>query len=357
MVAEVNQKSAEAVALLEKLIAIPSLSREEDKTADLLYDYLKQKGVQPKRKQNNVWAFADDYQEGRPTILLNSHHDTVKPAASWSVDPFTPVQQGGKLIGLGSNDAGGPLVALLHTFLILNAVKGRGYNLVFAATAEEEISGKNGVVITLPELGNIDLAIVGEPTQMQMAVAEKGLMVIDGIAKGISGHAARNEGKNAIYIALQDIGWLRTFQFPKKSETLGSINVAVTQINAGTQHNVVPDACTFVIDVRTHEEYTNQEVFEILQKNTQSELKARSFRLNASGIPLGHPIVKKGQQLGMRYYGSPTLSDQALMSGFPSLKIGPGDSTRSHTADEFIYLDEIEQGIAQYVALLLGLDF
>jgi acetylornithine deacetylase len=288
--------------------------------------------------------------------LLNSHHDTVKPAASWTNPPFTPLQNNGKLFGLGSNDAGGSLVSLLHTFLLVNKVKNRNYNLIFAVTAEEEISGSNGIVITLPELGKIDLAIVGEPTQMQMAVAEKGLMVIDASAKGVAGHAARNEGINAIYIALQDIEWLRNYQFPKKSETLGEINISVTQINAGTQHNVVPDTCTFVIDVRTHEQYTNQEVFDVLQQHTQAHLKARSFRLNASGISLDHPIVKRGQKLGMNYYGSPTLSDQALMHGFPTLKIGPGDSARSHTADEFIYIDEIKQGIHQYIALLWELE-
>lgn len=352
---QIDEKANQAIALLEQLIAIPSFSREEDKTADLIFTYLEKNGVKPGRKNNNVWAFSNDYQENRPTILLNSHHDTVKPAASWTYDPFTPQQSERKLFGLGSNDAGGPLVALLHTFLLLNSMEDRNYNLVFAATAEEEISGANGIVITLPELGKIDLGIVGEPTQMQMAIAEKGLMVIDGMAKGVSGHAARNEGVNAIYIALQDIDWLRTYRLPKKSEVLGEVNLAVTQINAGTQHNVVPDTCTFVIDVRIHEQYTNQEVFDILQEYTQSALKARSFRLNSSGIPLEHPIVQRGQQLGMSYYGSPTLSDQALMHGFPTLKIGPGDSARSHTADEFIFLDEIKQGITQYVALLSGL--
>ena len=355
IIARIDQHAAQAIALLGQLIAIPSFSREEDKTAALLFNYLRQNGMQPRRKKNNVWVFSDAYTKDRPTILLNSHHDTVKPVASWVLEPFTPLQKDGKLYGLGSNDAGGPLVALLHTFLLLNAMKDREYNLVFAATAEEEISGENGIVITLPELNRIDLALVGEPTQMQMAVAEKGLMVIDATAKGVSGHAARNEGVNAIYIAMQDIEWLRTYRFPKKSAVLGEINLAVTQINAGTQHNVVPDTCTFVIDVRTHEKYTNQEVFDILQQHTQSELNARSFRLNASGIPLDHPIVQRGQQLGMHYFGSPTLSDQALMQGLPTLKIGPGDSARSHTADEFIFIDEIKQGITQYVALLRGL--
>ena len=328
------------------------LAAKRKKTADLIYNYLQQKGLHPWRKGNNVWVFSDDYNKALPTILLNSHHDTVKPAASWTEDPFMPLQEDGKLFGLGSNDAGGPLVSLLQSFLGLNKIQHKNYNLIFAATAEEEISGQNGIVITLPELGKIDLAIVGEPTQMQMAVAEKGLMVLDATAKGVSGHAARNEGVNAIYAALQDIEWLRNFRFPKKSETLGEINIAVTQISAGTQHNVVPDRCTFVIDVRTHEQYSNQEVFDILQQHTQSELKARSFRLNASGISLQHPIVQRGQELGMQYYGSPTLSDQALMNGFPTIKIGPGDSARSHTADEFIYLDEIKQGIHQYIALL-----
>ncbi|MEK6481217.1 M20 family metallo-hydrolase [Catalinimonas sp. 4WD22] len=342
----------QAINLLQKLIATTSLSKDEDQTADILADYLEKQGLFVNRLMNNVWVKSRDFDDQKPTILLNSHHDTVKPASTYSRNPYAADIEDGKLYGLGSNDAGGALVCLLHTFLELNDLSDRTYNLIFAASAEEEISGKQGIAALLPELGKIDLAIVGEPTGMQMAVAEKGLMVIDGEAKGKSGHAARNEGVNAIYIALEDIQLLKDFQFPLKSETLGEIHISVTQIQAGTQHNVVPDACTFVVDVRTHEQYSNQQVYEILQKEVKSVLTPRSFRLNASGIPMEHPIVQKGKQLGLNAYGSPTLSDQALMSGFPSLKIGPGLSERSHTADEFILTEEIREGIRIYLALL-----
>lgn len=352
---EVQLLSDEAIELLQQLIAIPSLSKQEHKSACLLYKYLENKGFEPFSRHNNVWAFSDNFNSDWPTILLNSHHDTVKPAASWSKDPFTPSIEEGKLYGLGSNDAGGSLVSLLHSFLWLNKIPERGYNLIFAATAEEEISGKEGIEAILPELGEIDLGIVGEPTQMRMAIAEKGLLVIDGVAKGISGHAARHEGVNAIYIALQDIQWLKDFHFPEKSKLLGEVNIAVTQIQGGTQHNVVPDECTFVVDVRTNEKYTNEQVFEVIQRNTNSLLKPRSLRLNSSRISRRHPIVERGLQLGLTYFGSPTLSDQALMRGFPTLKIGPGNSERSHTADEFIYLDEIKEGISIYIDLLTDL--
>lgn len=344
-----------AINLLRQLIATPSFSREEDKTADILVHYLKNQGLEVHRLMKNVWVRSADFHPDRPTLLLNSHHDTVKPASTYTRDPFAADIKEGKLYGLGSNDAGGALVALLHVFLALNEDQNRTYNLIFAASAEEEISGKKGIAALLPELGKIDLAIVGEPTGMQMAVAEKGLMVIDGEAKGKSGHAARNEGVNAIYIALEDIQKLKDYRFPMKSETLGEIHISVTQIQAGTQHNVVPDSCTFVVDVRTHEKYSNQQVYEILQKEVKSTLTARSFRLNASGIPMDHPLVQKGLKLGLMAYGSPTLSDQALMSGFPSLKIGPGLSERSHMADEFIFTEEIREGIAVYIKLLQGL--
>lgn len=345
----------EAVALLQQLIAIPSFSQQEHKAACLLYQYLEDKGFEPLSQHNNVWAFSDNYYGEWPTILLNSHHDTVKPVASWSKDPFEPHIEDGKLNGLGSNDAGGALVSLLHTFLWLNQQPDRQYNLIFAATGEEEISGKNGIEAVLPKLGEIDLGIVGEPTQMKMAIAEKGLLVIDGIAKGVSGHAARQEGVNAIYIALQDIQWLKDFHFPEKSKLLGEVHMAVTQIQGGTQHNVVPDECTFVVDVRTNEKYTNEEVFKIIQRNTNSLVKPRSLRLNSSRISRQHPVVKRGLELGLPYFGSPTLSDQALMRGFPTLKIGPGNSERSHTADEYIYLDEIKEGISIYIDLLTDL--
>jgi len=350
-----EQAAEEAISLLKQLIATQSFSREEDLTANIIADYLKSKGLKVQRQLNNVWVSTRDYDPEKPTILLNSHHDTVKPASTYTRDPFSPYVEEDKLYGLGSNDAGGALVALLQLFLLLDAEQNHSYNLIFAATAEEEISGKQGIAALLPELGKIDLAIVGEPTGMQMAVAEKGLMVVDGEAQGVSGHAARSEGVNAIYIALEDIQKLKAFRFPLKSDTLGEIHVSVTQIQAGTQHNVVPDSCRFVIDVRTHERYSNREVFSILQELVQSKLTARSFRLNASGIPTTHPLVVKGVQLGLQAYGSPTLSDQALMSGFPSLKIGPGLSERSHTADEFIKLSEIREGIQIYYDLLKGL--
>ena len=347
-------ETQEAISLLSELIKIPSFSKEEKTTADLLEAFLIEKSLDVQRKGNNVWVKSEEGKSDKPVILLNSHHDTVKPNASYSNDPFTPAQSEGKLFGLGSNDAGGPLVALLFTFLKLTE-KEQPYQLIFAATAEEEISGKNGIASILDDLGHIDLGIVGEPTLCQMAIAEKGLMVIDGVAKGKAGHAAREEGINSIYEALPDLEWFRTFQFPKISPTLGKVKMSVTQINAGTQHNVVPDSCNFVVDVRSTEQYSNQEIFEIIQANVKAEVKARSFRLNSSGISEQHPVVKRGKSLGLSAFGSPTLSDQALMP-FTTLKIGPGDSARSHTADEFIYLEEIEQGIETYTALLDSLE-
>lgn len=352
---EIDMLAEEAVELLRQLITNPSLSRQEEKTACLLFQYLEEKGFDPQSRHNNVWAYADDYRKEWPTILLNSHHDTVKPSLSWKRDPYQADISDGKLYGLGSNDAGGSLVALLHAFLRLNQVPNRGFNLIFAATAEEEVSGKYGIAATLPELGEINLGIVGEPTQMQMAVAEKGLMVIDGMAKGVSGHAARHEGVNAIYIALQDMQWLRDFHFPLRSRLLGEVHMAVTQVQGGTQHNVVPDECTFVVDVRTNEKYTNEEVFKIIQRNTNAIMTPRSLRLNSSRIPVQHPIVQRGLELGLNYFGSPTLSDQALMQGFPTMKIGPGKSERSHTADEYIYVHEIKEGIRIYLDLLTDL--
>lgn len=352
---ETLKAADEAINLLQQLIATQSFSREEDNTADIIASFLEARGVQVHRLKHNVWVKSKDFDSKKPTILLNSHHDTVKPASTYTRDPFSPDIEDNILYGLGSNDAGGALVCLLQAFLLLNEHSERSFNIIFVASAEEEISGKDGIAALLPELGKIDLAIVGEPTAMQMAVAEKGLMVIDGVAQGKSGHAARNEGLNAIYIAMEDIQKLKEFRFPRKSPTLGEIRISVTQINAGTQHNVVPDRCSFVVDVRTHEQYSNSEVFAILQDMVQSELTARSFRLNASGIPDSHPLVQKGLAMGLKAYGSPTLSDQALMSGFPSLKIGPGMSARSHTADEYIKLSEIREGIDIYLQLLRGL--
>lgn len=342
----------QALSLLKQLIETPSLSREEDKTAELIYSFLSDRGVNPQRLKNNVWAKSKHFDPAKPTLLLNSHHDTVKPNAGYTRDPFEATVEKGRLYGLGSNDAGGCLVSLLATFLHFYEEEGP-YNIIFLASAEEEVSGKNGVSAVLPELGNIDFSIVGEPTLMQMAVAEKGLMVLDITIKGEAGHAARNEGKNSIYEALPVIQWFKTYQFDKESEWLGPIKMSVTQVNAGTQHNVVPDTCHLVVDVRTTDVMTNKEVLNLIQQSVNCEVKARSTRLNPSSIPKDHPIVQAGKALGMSMYGSPTLSDQALMS-FPSLKLGPGDSARSHTADEFIGTEEIEQGIELYIELLNG---
>lgn len=344
----------QTLKLLQGLIAVPSFSKEEEKTAEILEGFLKAQGVDTLRKGNNIWAKNQFWDEQKPTILLNSHHDTVKPVQGWQRNPFEPSVEAGKLYGLGSNDAGASLVCLLETFLHFYKRPELPFNLIFAATAEEEISGANGVASILPELGAIEFGIVGEPTEMQMAIAEKGLMVIDGEAKGRAGHAAREEGINALYLALEDIKKLQDFTFQKTSEFLGKVKVSVTQITAGTQHNVVPDSCKFVIDVRTNEHYSNSETFKILQDTVQSTLHPRSFRLNSSSIPVSHPLVKQGLTLGLTCFGSPTLSDQALMP-FPTLKIGVGKSARSHTADEFVYLKELEQGILVYRALLGGL--
>jgi acetylornithine deacetylase len=341
------------INLLKKIISQPSYSKEENVTADIIEAFFKNKNIPTSRKGNNVWVFKKSYIKNAPTILLNSHHDTVKPVAGWTRNPFSPDMGNGKLYGLGSNDAGGALVSLIATFCYFYN-KNIPYDLILAATAEEEISGVNGIASILSELPTPSVGIVGEPTLMQMAVAEKGLMVVDGIAHGKAGHAARNEGINALYIALEDIDKIRHFKFEKTSYLLGDVKMTVTQIEAGTQHNVVPDTCKFVIDIRTNEQYSNQEVFDILKKELKSELNARSFRLNSSNIDLQHPLVLRGEELGLTYYGSPTLSDQALMP-FPTLKIGPGDSARSHAADEYIFLKEIEDGIRIYIKLLEGL--
>lgn len=337
-------------ALLKKLIATPSFSGEENETARHIAHTLESFGASPFRHLNNVWCKSALFDPAKPTVLLNSHHDTVRPASGYTNDPFEPIEKDGKLYGLGSNDAGGALVSLLAVFLhFKNEVL--PYNLLFAASAEEENSGKNGVEALLHELPTVDLAIVGEPTEMKLAVAEKGLLVLDGLAEGRAGHAARNEGENAIYKALKDVEWLRTFEFPNISETLGKVNVNVTQINAGYQHNVVPDKCEFVVDVRVTDAYTLQEVLQIIKDNTKSKITPRSVRLNSSGIPGEHPVKKAADKLGIPGFGSPTLSDQALMP-FASVKIGPGKSERSHTADEYIYLKEIEEGVELYIELL-----
>ncbi|MFT6873159.1 MAG: acetylornithine deacetylase [Roseivirga sp.] len=343
--------SSQAISLLKQLIETPSLSREEDASAAILEKFFNESGVATHRMGNNVWAKNLHFDDSNPTILLNSHHDTVKPNAGYTNDPFAAIEKDRKLYGLGSNDAGGCLVALITTFLHFHSQEGLQYNLILAATAEEEISGKDGIESLLKVLPAIDFGIVGEPTLMDMAIAEKGLMVLDCLAKGQSGHAAREEGDNAIYKAIKDIEWFKNYQFPKVSEMLGPVKMSVTMIDAGSQHNVVPDECRFVVDVRTTDAYSNQETLDIIKANVSSEVTPRSTRLNPSGIDINHPIVKAGSSLGRKTYGSPTLSDQALMP-FPTLKIGPGDSARSHTADEFIYVNEIEEGIGLYIKLL-----
>jgi len=345
-----------AVETLKGLIAIQSYSKQENLSADLIEEVLKSHQYQTYRKGNNVWTFGKHNSEGKALLLLNSHLDTVNATASWTKNPFEALEENGKLYGLGSNDAGGCLCSLMATFLALDE-KEQAYNLVFAASAEEEISGKNGFELIQNEIGKIDLGIVGEPTLMQMAIAEKGLMVLDVEAKGVSGHAARNEGVNAIENAMKDLQWFQTYKFDKESDILGPVKMTVTQIAAGSQHNVVPDSCRFVVDVRSNEHYSNQELFNLIDQQTESEIKARSFRMNSSGIDLNHPLVQEGIKQGRSYYGSPTTSDQAIMKGFPTLKFGPGDSARSHTADEYIYTAEIEEGIEIYYQVLNDLDF
>ena len=339
------------IKLLQSLISTPSFSREEQQTAALIENFFREKKIPFSRSGNNIWAQNKYFKKDLPTVLLNSHHDTVKPVQGWTRDPFSPNIVDGKLFGLGSNDAGASLISLLATFLHFYNRKNLNCNFIWAATAEEEISGANGIESILTQLPEINLGIVGEPTQMQPAVAEKGLMVIDAKAKGKAGHAARNEGINAIEIAMSDIEKIKNLVFDRPSEWLSANKLTVTQIKAGTQHNVVPDICEFVIDVRTNDRYTNKEVFEILQTHLTSELTARSFRLNASSISGSHPIVQRCIEMGLKCFGSPTLSDQALMP-FPTLKIGPGDSARSHTADELIFISEIEDAIEKYILLL-----
>jgi acetylornithine deacetylase len=342
----------EAIALLKQLIATPSFSKEEDNTADIIEQSLERKGVKTRVHLKNIWATNKFYDETKPTILLNSHHDTVRPNKGYTIDPFNPIETDGKLFGLGSNDAGGCLVSLIASFLFYYNKADLKYNLILAATAEEEISGSNGVEALLPHLGKIEFGIVGEPTEMQMAVAEKGLIVLDCVAHGKAGHAARNEGENAIYKAIQDIEWFQSYKFPKVSELLGPLKMTVTIIDTENKaHNVVPTECHFVADVRVNELYSFEDVMEVIKNNIRSDIKPRSFRLRSTAIALDHPVVKAGIELGRVYYGSPTTSDKALMS-FPALKMGPGNSARSHAADEYIYIDEIKKGIELYIALL-----
>lgn len=340
------------IELLRRMIATPSVSREEERTADLLAEFLTSRGVDPvHRSHNNVWVRNRWFDPSKPTILLNSHHDTVKPNSAYTRDPFAPDIEAGKLYGLGSNDAGASVVSLIAAFLHFYEAEGLRYNLCLALTAEEEVSGRNGIESILPELGELSFAIVGEPTGMELAIAERGLMVLDCVAHGKAGHAARNEGDNAIYRAMQDIEWFRTYRFPQESQLFGNVKMSVTVINAGTQHNVVPAECRYTVDVRVTDRYTNEEVLEIVRSHVASDVTPRSTRLKPSYIDPSHPIVAAGLALGRHTYGSPTTSDQALLS-IPSLKMGPGDSARSHSADEFVYVAEIEAGVDQYIAML-----
>jgi acetylornithine deacetylase len=343
--------SSAAITLLKQLIATPSFSKEENETADILERFLQQKNIKANRYLNNVWATNKNFNPEKITLLLNSHHDTVKPNKNYTFNPFEPIEKDGKLFGLGSNDAGGALVSLLSVFIYFYEEE-LPFNLIFAGTAEEEISGENGVEILLNHLPKIDCAIVGEPTLMKMAVAEKGLLVLDGTAHGKAGHAARDEGVNALYIAMKDIEWLSTFQFPKVSSMLGPVHIAVTSIHTlNKTHNVVPSECDFVVDIRVNEWYSFEEIIATIRENIQSEIIPRSVRLNPSLIKKDHPLVMAGTKLGISSYGSPTCSDMALMN-FPSLKIGPGDSARSHIADEYIFVNEIKEGIEKYIQLL-----
>ena len=341
-----------AIDLLKQLIPTPSFSKEEDNSSALLRSFLENNSIKTEQYLYNIWAKNKYFDANKPTILLNSHHDTVKPNKGYTLDPFTPNEKDGKLFGLGSNDAGGSLVSLIATFLYFYDKENLKYNIILAATAEEEISGHNGIEVLLPQLGKMDFAIVGEPTQMQMAVAEKGLMVLDCTANGKAGHAAREEGENSIYKAITDIEWFNSYKFDKVSDLLGPVKMSVTVIETDNKaHNVVPAQCKFVVDCRVNELYTFEEMLDIIKSNVQSEINPRSTRLRSSSIALNHPIVEAGLKTGRSYYGSPTTSDKALMN-FPALKIGPGDSARSHTADEYIYIDEIKNGIELYIQLL-----
>jgi len=344
----------DSIALLKAMIEIPSLSREEKMIADYLEEKFSDWGLRPFRSGNNLWMHNAGWTDGRPVILLNSHIDTVRPAKGWTYDPYKATQEADRITGLGSNDAGASVVSLLATFRYFFTQENLPFNLILCTSAEEEISGEHGVASVLEQLGKIDLAIVGEPTQMEIAIAEKGLLVLDCEAKGKAGHAARNEGENAIYKAIRDIQIIENYRFPLESAVLGPVKMTVTQIEAGQQHNVVPDSCRFVIDVRTNEHYSNEQAYRIISGLIHSEVKPRSFRLNSSGINADHPLVQRGIKIGRKIYGSPTTSDQAVIP-YPSIKMGPGDSARSHTADEYILIHEIHDGVVTYIQLLEGL--
>ncbi|MGB4845756.1 MAG: M20 family metallo-hydrolase [Ferruginibacter sp.] len=348
----IDKLYSEAVDLLKQLISTPSFSKEEDRTAAIIEQFFAPKNIPSNRLLNNVWVTNKYFDEAKPTILLNSHHDTVKPNPQYTKDPFEAIVENGKLYGLGSSDAGGCLVSLIAAFIYFYDKKNLKYNLIIAATAEEEISGVNGIEKLLPLLPEIDFAIVGEPTLTNLAIAEKGLLVLDCMATGKAGHAAREEGENAIYKAIQDINWFQNYQFSKISETLGPVKMSVTSINTENKaHNVVPAQCSFMVDIRVNDEYSHQEILETIKQHVQAEVRPRSTRLRSSKIEKDHPLVKAGVKLGKKMYGSPTTSDAALINA-PVLKCGPGDSARSHTADEFIYLKEIEEGILTYIKLI-----
>ncbi|MCM5662893.1 M20 family metallo-hydrolase [Galbibacter mesophilus] len=347
----IKQLTQEAIELLKSLISTQSFSSEEDKTAALIEAWFKRYNIPFKRENNNIWAFNEDYSEGKPLLLLNSHHDTVKPNTAYTKDPFHPHVEDGKLFGLGSNDAGGCLVSLIATFTYFYHQKNLKYNIVIVASAEEESSGPNGLNSVLKHLPEIEVAIVGEPTLMNLAIAEKGLVVFDGSVKGTPSHAAHPNDDNAIYKTIEVLQWFKDYKFEKVSEVLGPVKMTVTQIEAGNQHNVVPAEVKLVIDVRVNDKYSNQEVYDTLKELAPCEVTPRSLRLNSSAIPKDHALVKAGIELGRETYGSPTLSDQATLS-CASLKLGPGDSTRSHSANEFIYVHEIEEGIDLYIKLL-----
>lgn len=345
----------ESLGLLQALIGIPSFSREEEKTAALISRFFSSRNIAWERKGNNIWAKTHSWKKGAPVILLISHHDTVKPSSSYTRDPFDAGIEDGRLFGLGSNDAGGSLAAMIAAFLHLNENEDLPFNIILAAVAEEEISGENGVSSILSALGHVDFAIVGEPTGMQMAIAEKGLLVLDCEAVGTRSHVAHGSGDNAIYKALQDIEWFRIYRFPKVSELLGPVRMSVTEIASGSQHNVIPDLCRFTVDIRLTDEYTHEEIIAKIKKNVKSAVIPRSQKLRSSYVSPDHPAVQAGLSLGLETYGSPTLSDMALLP-FPAMKLGPGDSARSHMADEFIYIDEIENAAGIYVDLLLNIE-
>lgn len=348
---EEHQQSKNALDLLKSLVAIPSLSQDEAGTANKIADYLGKGGISVQRHINNIWCTNHYFDTGKPTILLNSHHDTVEPNKGYTRDPFEPALEDGKLYGLGSNDAGGALVSLIETFIHFYNRKNLKYNLILACTGEEEISGIGGIASILNKIPKLDMAIIGEPTSLEIAVAEKGLMVLDCVAMGKSGHAAQEEGENAIYNAMNDIEWFRSYQFDKQSKTLGPVKMTTTLVEAGTQHNVVPDRCEYVVDVRTTDAYTNLETLEIIKQHVKSEVKARSTRLNPSGVEEDNVLVKAAKALEIKTYGSPTLSDQTHLD-IPSIKLGPGDSSRSHIVDEYIYIDQVAMGIDTYIRLL-----